>query len=76
MSSRPSRFRALCRSCGEPVAAQRYALGYRICMPCGESVAQQDRKAWTVAPMHKSNYMLVTSRDMLAGLNNKGGNVR
>jgi len=26
--------------------------------------------------MHKSNYMLITDKDLLEGLNNKGGLVR
>lgn len=29
-----------------------------------------------VAPMHKSNYMLITQRSDLQGLNNKGGLVK
>jgi hypothetical protein len=29
-----------------------------------------------VAPMHKSNYMLITNTDDLVGLNNKGGLVK
>ena len=30
----------------------------------------------TIAPMHKSNYVVITNREDLKGLNNKGGNVR
>ncbi len=33
-------------------------------------------KMYTVAPMHKSNYMLITNRDDLKGLNNKGGLIK
>jgi hypothetical protein len=67
---------ATCTRCGDPVGDGRSALGYTICLPCGDYKAREARRCWTIAPMHKSNYTLVTSRDMLAGLNNKGGNVR
>jgi len=45
-------------------------------MPCGEEAATRARKSWCVAPMHKSNYMLITDRDLLTGVNNKGGLVK
>lgn len=41
------------------------------CMDCGEKLARSTKR--TVAPMHKSNYMLITDMDDLKGLNNKGG---
>lgn len=41
------------------------------CMECGEAVARAAKR--TVAPMHKSNYMLITDPEDLKGLNNKGG---
>lgn len=44
------------------------------CMPCGEKVAQQRKH--TIAPMHKSNYMVFTNLDDLKGINNKGGSYR
>lgn len=65
-----------CIDCGDRVAPKRAQLGYRVCMPCGEQNARAERKAWCVAPMHKSNYMLITNRELLAGLNNKGGLVK
>jgi hypothetical protein len=43
-------------------------------MPCGEQQAQ--RVKHTVAPMHKSNYMLISNHEDLIGLNNKGGLVK
>jgi hypothetical protein len=45
-------------------------------MPCGDSAARDERKSWTVAPMHKSNYMLFTNPADLIGINNKGGLVK
>jgi hypothetical protein len=40
-------------------------------MGCGDIVARQVKR--TVAPMHKSNYMLIVDPEDLKGLNNKGG---
>lgn len=65
-----------CRECGETIPKRRATLGYRLCMECGDIAAKKARQSWTVAPMHKSNYMLVTNRRDLIGMNNKGGNVR
>lgn len=60
--------------CGEEVDARRIALGYQTCLVCGEKEAKQ--RKFTIAPMHKSNYMLITNREDLKGLNNKGGLIR
>lgn len=65
-----------CRSCGDEVADARAKLGYQVCLWCGEEKARQDRMGWCVAPMHKSNYTLITNRADLIGLNNKGGLVK
>lgn len=65
-----------CRVCGDEVSEGRMALGYKLCLFCGEEQARQDRRLWTVAPMHKSNYTLITNRADLVGLNNKGGLVK
>jgi len=62
--------------CGEEISDGRLALGYSTCLFCGEIDAKNERKGWCVAPMHKSNYILITNRDDLKGLNNKGGLVR
>lgn len=68
--------KTLCRECGDPVPARRAALGYKLCLLCGEEAARTERMGWCVAPMHKSNYVLVTDRRDLQGLNNKGGLVK
>lgn len=65
-----------CPNCAGHVDPRRVALGYRLCLWCGEEQARQDRTSWCVAPMHKSNYMLITDRRDLHGLNNKGGLVK
>ena len=65
-----------CSQCGEAVDSRRAALGYGVCLLCGEEAARAERTHWCVAPMHKSNYVLVTNRDDLVGLNEKGGLLR
>lgn len=62
-----------CPQCGDPVPQARVALGRRLCLPCGEEQARVERRGWTIAPLHKSNYILLTSREDLKGVNNKGG---
>lgn len=65
----------ICVSCyGERVPPARAEIGYRTCMTCGDKIAKATTR--TVAPMHKSNYMLITNREDLKGLNNKGGLVK
>ena len=64
----------LCVKCGDHVLNARWKLGYSTCMSCGESIAKETKH--TIAPMHKSNYMVITNRDDLKGLNNKGGLVK
>jgi hypothetical protein len=65
-----------CRVCGAYISAGRWEIGKRVCLDCGELHSKQERQSWCVAPMHKSNYMLFTDKDLLVGLNNKGGLVR
>ena len=62
--------------CQEEIHPARYALGYKTCLNCGDRQAKQARKLWCIAPMHKSNYMLITNKSDLQGLNNKGGLVK
>jgi len=60
-----------CTECGDTVAEARAALGYHLCMECGEHAAR--KRKHTIAPLHKSNYMVISNRAELLGLNNKGG---
>jgi len=67
----------LCPTCHfRKIEYARWKAGYQVCKPCGEEAAQLSRKSWCVAPMHKSNYMLITSPELLKGLNNKGGLIK
>lgn len=64
--------RYLCTNCyGGHVEYRRWKAGYTTCLPCGETLAKQ--KKHTIAPMHKSNYMVFTDLNDLKGINNKGG---
>lgn len=64
---------SICK-CGDEVVAGRLALGYKTCLRCGDEDARA--RKFTVAPMHKSNYMLITNLVDLKGLNNKGGLIK
>ena len=58
-----------CKLCGGTYDASRLRIGYAICMPCGDDLATKVIR--TVAPMHKSNYMLITDPSLLKQLNPK-----
>jgi hypothetical protein len=66
--------RPRCKTCGTTFSLKRFKAGYKVCMPCGEESARTVQ--WCIAPMHKSNYVLITNTSDLAGLNNKGGLVK
>jgi ribosomal protein L37AE/L43A len=53
--------------CLEEVSANRVALGYFVCLKCGEKLAK--KRKFTIVPMPKSNYILVTDLALLRGLN-------
>lgn len=61
----------MCPKCGDPVDLRRAQLGYRLCLRCGEAAAIEARASWCVAPMNKSNYVLVTDPSLLKNLNPK-----
>ena len=69
-----NRMKPLCVRCGDTYSAKRANAGYQLCLFCGEADAQTRRH--TIAPMHKSNYILSTDRNDLVGIHNKGGLVR
>ena len=55
--------------CGEEVDARRIVLGYQTCLHCGDIEAKARR--FTVAPINKSNYMMITDMTQLKQLNPK-----
>jgi hypothetical protein len=60
-----------CASCGTMYDKRRADLGYEACKDCGDFEAVQQRASWCVAPIHKSNYILITDPAQLAQLNPK-----
>ena len=67
-------FTPQCKLCGDTYQQGRYKLGIVFCLPCGDELAFKVKR--TVVPMHKSNYILVTDKSDLTGINNKGGLVK
>lgn len=65
-----------CIKCGEFYSDARHKLGYRTCLQCGEQAAKQRKHC--IVPMHKSSLTVITeeSKDLLKGINEKGGNVK
>ena len=62
----------ICTECyGVRVEPHRAKVLRPTCMECAEKVAKRVKR--TIAPMHKSNYMLITNMEDLKGINNKGG---
>jgi ribosomal protein L37AE/L43A len=57
----------LCIVCTEEYSIDRAKLGYRTCLKCGEKAAKLTKHC--VVPMPKSNYILVTDKELLIGLN-------
>ena len=57
--------------CDEQVSPARFNLGYPTCLKCGEVSA--GKRKFTVVPMHKSNYVVISNKQELKGINNKGG---
>ena len=65
-------FGLICTGCyGVRVEPPRLRLGYTTCMSCGEKAARAVKH--TIAPLNKSNYVMVTDMADLKGINNKGG---
>jgi ribosomal protein L37AE/L43A len=64
-----SSYKPTCKMCGDEFDARRFKLGYAVCLDCGEEIAHD--KIFTVAPINKSNYMMITDMAMLKQLNPK-----
>jgi len=63
-----------CRQCENWYPDERFNIGYETCKSCGEIEAKKVKH--TIAPMHKSNYMVISNLEDLKGINNKGGIVK
>ena len=60
-----------CKNCHADIADARHQLGYTTCLDCGDIDAK--RVVHCIAPMHKSNYVVISNLEDLKGINNKGG---
>lgn len=63
-----------CIVCGDPILPVERQVLSDLCKPCGEAAAKNYKH--TIVPLHKSNYIVVTDRNILTGVNNKGGLVK
>lgn len=62
---------SVCSKCGDDYPVGRLNLGYRTCLDCGAREAVSARASWCVAPLNKSNYVLISNPADLRGLNPK-----
>jgi ribosomal protein L37AE/L43A len=56
-----------CVVCDSAINRHRYEIGYTTCKSCGEKEARKVRHC--IVPMAKSNYIVVTDRELLKQLN-------
>jgi ribosomal protein L37AE/L43A len=63
------KIKPICTVCSENFSPKRRAIGYRTCLDCGEELARAVN--FTVAPMAKSNYILIRDPALLKQLNPK-----
>mgnify|MGYP003113157410 CR=1 FL=1 len=58
-----------CQECGVDYSYARYQIGYNTCLECGETQAR--KVIHCTVPMHKSSYVVITSKADLLHLNQK-----
>lgn len=58
-----------CYECASSYNLARQKLGYDTCLECGEKEAR--KRKFCVAPLSKSNYILITNVDLLKQLNKR-----
>lgn len=60
-----------CIKCRGEVLPMHILAGHKLCVSCRDKRAIQARASWCVAPMNKSNYILITNPEELKQLNPK-----
>ena len=65
-----------CSLCGSEIEPPERGLITSLCVSCGDASAKEARKKWCVVPLHKSNYTMITDKNLLTGVNQKGGLVK
>ena len=63
-----------CDECANEYPLARRQLGYNVCLVCGEKLARSFKH--TIVPMHKSNYVVISNKQELQGINNKGCQIK
>jgi len=63
-----------CSLCGSEIEPPERGSITSLCVSCGEKQARE--KKHCIVPMHKSNYVVVCDRELLTGVNQKGGLVK
>lgn len=74
-----SKYVPSCKLCGESFSLARFELGFAVCLPCGDGIAKDVASKRCVVAPHKQGYMFFTdevARDIVKGINNKGGLVK
>ena len=72
-------FSPQCKHCGDDYEVGRWRLGIVFCMSCGDELAKQVASRRCVVAPHKQGYMFFTdevARDIVKGINNKGGLIK
>lgn len=62
---------SVCIKCGDDITPPARTKLANTCLKCGELDAKEARKGWTVCPLSKSNYVLITNHEELKQLNPK-----
>ena len=69
-----------CTDCGGTIDPRRVDLNKDRCIECQEDYEKLNPVRHCVVPMHKSNFVYVTptaqGREIIKGINNKGGLVK
>lgn len=63
-----------CRLCGSQIDPPKRRLISSLCKKCGEVEARKVKHC--IVAMHKSNLVVITDRELLTGVNQKGGIVK
>ena len=63
-----------CSLCGSSIYPLERRSITSLCMTCGEVEARKVKHC--IVPMHKSNLIVVFDKDLLTGVNQKGGLVK
>jgi hypothetical protein len=64
-----SKYKPICKLCGDAYKYGRWKKGYAVCLDCGDEIAKE--RKFTVACNNKQGYELITDISFLKQLNPK-----